>query len=89
MGLSRVARGALLIASKARCGPIPFRWACLGRSAGTVLRSCAGMGRIFEVVQFLGVIDGCWRIESCDISASWVDWALGWAWRWGSVRLLR
>jgi hypothetical protein len=89
MGFRALREGIVVIASKARSGPIPLRLACLGRSAGSVLRSCAGMGRIFEVVQFLGVIDGCWRIESCDISASWVDWALGWAWRWGSVRLLR
>ena len=27
IGLSRVARGALVIASNARCGPIPLRWA--------------------------------------------------------------
>jgi hypothetical protein len=30
MGLSRCARGVLGIASKARCGPIPLRWAYLG-----------------------------------------------------------
>ena len=29
IGLSRCARGALVIASKARCGPIPLRWAYL------------------------------------------------------------
>jgi hypothetical protein len=30
MRLSRGARGALVIASKARCGPLPLRWAYLG-----------------------------------------------------------
>jgi hypothetical protein len=39
MGLSRFARGALVIASKARSGPVPLRFAYLGRSAGSGLRS--------------------------------------------------
>ena len=39
MGLSRCALGALVIASKARFGPIPLRWAYLGRSAGPGLRA--------------------------------------------------
>jgi hypothetical protein len=46
MGLSRFARGALVFASKARCGPIPLRCA-YGGSAGTVLRSLRKLwGRI-------------------------------------------
>jgi hypothetical protein len=39
MGLSRGARGALVIASKARCGPIPLRLAYVtlrGIGAGSV-----------------------------------------------------
>ena len=39
MGFSRCARGILVFASKARCGPIPLRLEYLVRSAGTVLRS--------------------------------------------------
>jgi hypothetical protein len=39
MGLSRFARGALVIASKACCGPIPLRLALVGCSAGSVLRA--------------------------------------------------
>jgi len=30
LGFSRCARGALVIASKARSGPIPLRWAYVG-----------------------------------------------------------
>ena len=39
MGLSRFARGILLFASKARCGPIPLRLGVFWRSAGSILRS--------------------------------------------------
>ncbi len=39
MGLSRFARGILLFASKARCGPIPLRLGVFWRSAGSGLRS--------------------------------------------------
>ena len=42
--LSRFARGALVIASKARSGPVPLRWAYLGRSAGSGLRSLRRLG---------------------------------------------
>jgi len=44
MGLSRFARGALVIASKARSGPVPLRFAYLGRSAGSGLRSLRRLG---------------------------------------------
>ena len=36
MRLSRFARGDLVIASKARSGPIPLRWAYLGGLRGGV-----------------------------------------------------
>ncbi len=44
MGFSRCARGALVIASKARYGPIPLRLALVGRSAGSVLRALRKLG---------------------------------------------
>jgi hypothetical protein len=44
MELSRCARGDLVIASKACSGPIPLRWAYLGCSAGSVLRTQEGSG---------------------------------------------
>jgi len=47
MGLSRCARWAWVIASKARYGPIPLRLALVGRSAGSVLRALRRLwGRI-------------------------------------------
>jgi hypothetical protein len=46
MGLSRCARGALVIASKARCGPIPLRRAYCGlRGTGPALAEEA-LGRM-------------------------------------------
>ena len=46
MGLSRCARGALVIASKARCGPIPLRLAWWGlRGIGPALAEEA-LGRM-------------------------------------------
>jgi hypothetical protein len=39
MSFRAVREGFLVFASKARSGPIPLRWACLGRSAGPGLRS--------------------------------------------------
>jgi len=53
MGLSRCARGILVFASKARCGPIPLRLGVFWRSAGSVLRSLRklGGGRGFRAVR--------------------------------------
>jgi hypothetical protein len=39
MGFRALREGIVVIASKACSGPIPLRLACLGRSAGSVLRS--------------------------------------------------
>jgi hypothetical protein len=43
-GFRAVREGIVVIASKARSGPIPLRLACLGRSAGPVLRSLGTWG---------------------------------------------
>jgi hypothetical protein len=52
-----VREGFLVFASKARCGPIPLRWAYLGRSAGTVLRS---LRRLWEGLGFRALREGFW-----------------------------
>ena len=52
MELSRFARGALVIASKAHCGPIPLRWAYLGRSAGPGLRALRRLWGRMELSRF-------------------------------------
>jgi hypothetical protein len=57
MELSRFARGALVIASKACSGLIPLRWAYLGRSAESVLRSLRKLG---EGWSFRAVREGIW-----------------------------
>jgi hypothetical protein len=57
MELSRFARGFLVIASNARSGLIPLRWAYLGRSAGPVLRSLSRLG---EGWNFRALREGFW-----------------------------
>jgi hypothetical protein len=44
MGFRALREGIVVIASEARSGPIPLRLACLGRSAGSVLRSLRRLG---------------------------------------------
>jgi hypothetical protein len=52
MGLSRFARGALVIAFNARCGPIPLRWAYgMLRGIGPALAEEAQGGTGFRAVR--------------------------------------
>jgi hypothetical protein len=55
LGFRAVREGFLLFASKARCGPIPLRFAYLGRSAGSILRS---LRRLWGGLGFRAVREG-------------------------------
>jgi hypothetical protein len=55
--LSRYARGALVIASKARSGPIPLRLGVFWRSARSVLRS---LRRLWGGLGFRAMREGLW-----------------------------